>query len=174
MGWVEKSLRGDLLLFFTGRYHCSRYDVWFGDCGTDKKMRGQDAKIFTPSDQNEQDMSTTEGQLDGFGDGVREAEGWCIYWKMELPGRMKRLRPQRRFMDGVQKVVATKDATDWGTRRTWRKISIFWKTKKSDAKLRMEICCVTAAKMKTQPTTKWLKWNRTGQQNRIQQNKINL
>lgn len=29
--------------------------------------------------------------------------------------------------------------------------------KKSDAKLRMEICCVTAAKMKTQPTTKWLK-----------------
>lgn len=131
MEWVEKSLRGDLLLFFTGRYHCSRYDVWFGDCGTDKKMRGQDAKIFTPSDQNEQDMSTTEGQLDGFGDGVREAEGWCIYWKMELPGRMKRLRPQRRFMDGVQKVVATKDATDWGTRRTWRKISIFWKKKKN-------------------------------------------
>lgn len=38
-------------------------------------MRGQDAKIFTPSEQNEQDMSTTEGQLDGFGDGVREAEG---------------------------------------------------------------------------------------------------
>lgn len=34
-------------------------------------MRGQDAKIFTPSEQNEQDMSTTEGQLDGFGDGVR-------------------------------------------------------------------------------------------------------
>lgn len=34
-----------------------------------------------------------------------------MYWKMELPGRMKRLRPQR-FMDGVQKVVATKDATD--------------------------------------------------------------
>lgn len=136
-----------------------------------QKMRGQDAKIFTPSEQNEQDMSTTEGQLDGFGDGVGEAEGWCMYWKMELPGRMKRLRPQR-FMDGVQKVVATKDATDWGTRRTWRKISIFWK-KKSDAKLRMEICCVTAAKMKTQPTMKWLKWNRTGQQNRIQQNKSN-
>lgn len=129
MEWVEKSLRGDLLLFFAGWYHRSCYDVWFGDCGTDKKMRGQDAKIFTPSDQNEQDMSTTEGQLDGFGDGVREAEGWCIYWKMELPGRMKRLRPQRRFMDGVQKVVATKDATDWGTRRTWRKISIFWKKK---------------------------------------------
>lgn len=48
------------------------YDL---ETGTGKKMRGQDAKIFTPSEQNEQDMSTTEGQLDGFGDGVREAEG---------------------------------------------------------------------------------------------------
>lgn len=45
------------------------------DLETVAQMRGQDAKIFTPSEQNEQDMSTTEGQLDGFGDGVREAEG---------------------------------------------------------------------------------------------------
>lgn len=41
------------------------------DLETVAQMRGQDAKIFTPSEQNEQDMSTTEGQLDGFGDGVR-------------------------------------------------------------------------------------------------------
>lgn len=45
------------------------------DLETVAQMRGQDAKIFTLSEQNEQDMSTTEGQLDGFGDGVREAEG---------------------------------------------------------------------------------------------------
>lgn len=38
------------------------------DLETVAQMRGQDAKIFTLSEQNEQDMSTTEGQLDGFGD----------------------------------------------------------------------------------------------------------
>ena len=118
--------------------------VLVGDGGTGEKTGGgdgggrlEDVTIFIRSDQNghNQEFSTSEGQQcreglernpEGYGHLRRKDDGyiWRMMLRIELPGKRKRGRPNRRFMDMVKEDMAevevTEDDTEAGNNWGWK------------------------------------------------------
>ena len=112
--------------------------VWVGDSGTDEKTGGgdgggrvEDVAIFIRGDNNVQDQESVH-QRDSpggkFGEKTREARlRWYGHLRrkddgyigrgmlmMDLPGKRKRGRPKRRFMDVVKEDMGEVEVTEEG------------------------------------------------------------
>ena len=76
---------------------------------------------------------------------IRRTDGGYIgrrMLRMELPGKRKRGRPKRRFMDVVKEDMAEVEVTEEDTvdRNNWRRLNPLWRLLMGKAERRRRIC----------------------------------